>query len=346
MLRETEMKWDFFLCYASEDKNEIAGPIADALSKRGFKVWYDKFSLTLGDSLRRSIDYGLAHSNYGIVILSPNFFAKEWPQSELDALVSLEAKSGKKILPIWHKINHDYIAHFSPLLADRLAISTSKGLNTVVKEIMRSIQTKAREFNNIKKYLFLAGCFVGNRVAIAPFTDDCNPKVLKEFTEILNKIGLSQSPEARAIIRAWKMLLHNKSNLSKTGAFGKVAQAFFNAMNRLPDLVQSNTSPDNFQWFRLGELLYDVITCAYIDVLDSEKGVQYRTFTLPTKTKCSSLETLIKQMNLPTIIRQEIETFINVIKNGKTMQSEEIVKQYWAVNDIAQSLSVWLDTEP
>jgi hypothetical protein len=62
-------------------------------------VWLDDCELTLGDSLRRSIDQGLAQSRFGVVILSPNFFAKEWPQKELDALVSREDGGQKVILP-------------------------------------------------------------------------------------------------------------------------------------------------------------------------------------------------------------------------------------------------------
>ena len=51
---ETE-RWDFFISHASEDKEVIAGPLADTLKGKGLAVWYDDFSLTVGDSLRESI---------------------------------------------------------------------------------------------------------------------------------------------------------------------------------------------------------------------------------------------------------------------------------------------------
>ena len=53
------------------------------------KVWFDAFALTVGDSLRRSIDRGLAQSRFGIVILSEVFFAKHLPPLELDGLVAV-----------------------------------------------------------------------------------------------------------------------------------------------------------------------------------------------------------------------------------------------------------------
>lgn len=46
---------DCFIVHASEDKDAVARPLALALSQMGFRVWYDEFSLEIGDSLRRTI---------------------------------------------------------------------------------------------------------------------------------------------------------------------------------------------------------------------------------------------------------------------------------------------------
>ena len=79
--------YDVFISHASEDK-DFAGPLADALSQRDLRVWYDRMELQVGDSLRQSIDDGLDNCRFGIVILSSFFSAKNWPQYELDALVT------------------------------------------------------------------------------------------------------------------------------------------------------------------------------------------------------------------------------------------------------------------
>ena len=112
------MKYDVFISHASEDKEEIARPLATLLQARGLKVWLDEMNLTLGDSLRRNIDLGLTSSRFGLVILSPSFLSKEWPQKELDGLVARENDSTKVILPIWHKVSRDEIVKYSPILAD------------------------------------------------------------------------------------------------------------------------------------------------------------------------------------------------------------------------------------
>ena len=133
------MSWDVFVSHASEDKDDFVRPLVQGLTARGLKVWFDEFTLTVGDSLRRSIDRGLASSRFGIVVISRNFLRKEWPQKELDGLVAREIDSRKIILPVWHNIDAATIRSYSPLLADRLATSSDKGLDSVIEELIKAI---------------------------------------------------------------------------------------------------------------------------------------------------------------------------------------------------------------
>jgi deoxycytidine triphosphate deaminase len=133
-------EFDAFICHASEDKTEVAEPLANMLSANKVKVWYDKFTLKVGDRLRQKIDYGLAHSRYGVVILSPSFFKKDWPQRELDGLAAIEDSEGRKvILPIWHNVNRDDVVTYSPTLAGIYALTTSRGLGVVLGELLEVI---------------------------------------------------------------------------------------------------------------------------------------------------------------------------------------------------------------
>ena len=134
-------KYDFFLSHAWEDKETIARPLYGELTVAGASVWFDEAVLRIGDSLRRKIDDGLARCKFGIVIISPNFLNKEWPQRELDGLVALEVESGKtKILPIWHQIDKGLILRYSPALADRVAGKSSEGAKALAKKILRVIE--------------------------------------------------------------------------------------------------------------------------------------------------------------------------------------------------------------
>ena len=135
------ISYDAFLSHASEDKSAIATPLYKALIRAGVSVWYDQSVLTIGDSLRRRIDDGLARCRFGIVILSPKFFSKDWPQRELDGLVARENASGQKaILPVWHRITKSQVANFSPMLADCLAGNSKEGIPSLVRRLKEAIE--------------------------------------------------------------------------------------------------------------------------------------------------------------------------------------------------------------
>jgi Domain of unknown function (DUF1883)/TIR domain len=128
--------YDVFISHATEDKAEIVRPLAVALVGEGLRVWYDEFELRIGDSLRRKIDAGLAKSRFGVVVLSHAFFAKNWPQYELDGLVTREMTGEQIILPLWHRITKTEVIAQSPSLADKVARNTS---DSTIEEIAREI---------------------------------------------------------------------------------------------------------------------------------------------------------------------------------------------------------------
>jgi len=135
-----QVAWDVFICHASEDKEAFVRPFAQVLSKAGLRVWFDENTLSLGDSLRRSIDRGLARSRYGIVGLSPAFFRKHWPQRELDGLVSLEVNGRKVVLPLWHNIDAAGVREYSPTLAGLFAESTSRPMEHLVASVLSVVK--------------------------------------------------------------------------------------------------------------------------------------------------------------------------------------------------------------
>ena len=137
---DASFKHDVFISHASEDKRDVAEPLAQLLTERGLSVWLDKYELKLGDELLTEIDRGLSESRYGVVILSLNFFRKRWPRQELNGLVGLEADRQKVILPVWHRVNERQVREYSPILASRLGASTDSGLQYVAGEICRVVQ--------------------------------------------------------------------------------------------------------------------------------------------------------------------------------------------------------------
>lgn len=162
--------WDVFISHASEDKDEIARPLAISLMNAGVRVWYDEFTLKIGDSLSMSIDNGLSKSKYGIIIISENFLSKNWTQKELSGLFAKEDGTNKIILPIWHNITYDKVKKHSLILADRFALSSSLGLSQLTQKIISNIN-----FHSVStsKSLEIEGLWLGStgRLRIYQFSN-------------------------------------------------------------------------------------------------------------------------------------------------------------------------------
>jgi hypothetical protein len=70
------------------------------------------------------------------VVMSRSFFAKGWPQYELDGIVSRAVSGQQQMLPIWHEITKDEVMAQAPSLVDKVARSTSQyTIDEIAQEI-------------------------------------------------------------------------------------------------------------------------------------------------------------------------------------------------------------------
>lgn len=137
--KQEEPAFDVFLSHASEDKPFVE-ELSKELERRGVTVWLDKGEITVGDGIFSSIDSGLRRSRFGVVVLSPAYFAKGWTLLELNALAAEAASSQiKKILPVWHQLTRDEVARHSPLLAAVLGVASESGLDGVADALVRGM---------------------------------------------------------------------------------------------------------------------------------------------------------------------------------------------------------------
>ncbi len=139
--------YDVFISFAEEDK-PFVNSLAKGLQDKGLKVWYSRDVLKIGDSISEKINEGLSQSRYGIVVFSHNYLLpkKKWPQAELYALFAKATHSGKKvILPIWKDIEYDEVLERMPLYAELFSLSSSIGIDRLVKKIFEAVKTKEDE---------------------------------------------------------------------------------------------------------------------------------------------------------------------------------------------------------
>lgn len=127
-----------FISHDSRDKEAIAKPLVDELVKYpGCTVWYDEYSLKIGDNLRESIEKGLSECKNCVVLLTKNFLMNRgWTKAEFDAVFTRELVEQKNvILPVWCDVSKIDIYSYSPTLANRVAAQWSKGPADVARQI-------------------------------------------------------------------------------------------------------------------------------------------------------------------------------------------------------------------
>lgn len=172
---EKQKDWDVFISHAHEDKDAIVSDLAKLLSESGLKVWYDEFSLQIGDSLIDSINYGLENSRYGIVVLSKDFLKKNWSNYELKILVTKQIEGKKMILPIWHNITKNEIQNESVFLSDLVALDTYLySLDKIVLKLIKKIKPELYQ-KVLRHKLFYDALSNGKTVSVK--LDQLKPQV-------------------------------------------------------------------------------------------------------------------------------------------------------------------------
>lgn len=130
-----------FISHDFRDKDEIARPIALGLIKLMKPVWFDEYSLKVGDRLRESIERGIKECNKCVLILSPNFLSNSgWTKTEFNSIFTRELIEGSDfLLPVWCGVDKKEIFEYSPSLVDRVGVNWNLGVDEVVKRLSRSI---------------------------------------------------------------------------------------------------------------------------------------------------------------------------------------------------------------
>jgi transcriptional regulator with XRE-family HTH domain len=136
-IRRQGYEWDVFISHASDDKAEFVEKLARHLMRQGLEVWYDAATLQIGDNLDEAISEGIRMTEFGVVVLSPKYFEKEWTMKELEIL--LAERSGK-ILPIRFGISPEEVKARVPVLSQILSVPGSdSNVEDIVKRVVTAI---------------------------------------------------------------------------------------------------------------------------------------------------------------------------------------------------------------
>lgn len=118
-------KYDVFISHANKDKSEYVDLLNMAVKRLGINVFYDTDVLSWGDNWKQVILDGTSDSEFAIIVISPNFFGREWTERELNEFFMQQNESGQKIvLPLLHGITISNLKEHYPELGDIQCISS------------------------------------------------------------------------------------------------------------------------------------------------------------------------------------------------------------------------------
>ena len=119
--------YDVFISYANKDKEDFVEELHKSLKMLDIKIFYDKETIKWGDNWKNKILTGTDMAEFAIIVISENFFGREWTEKELNEFLSRQNKDGQKlILPILHNITVEQLYNKYPTVADIQAIDSAK----------------------------------------------------------------------------------------------------------------------------------------------------------------------------------------------------------------------------
>ena len=131
------MKYEIFIGHASEQKDDIATPLFEELTKEGIRTFIDIVEIKWGDSLTKLINKALSEAKYFLAIISIDSINKSWPDTEMNAAIARQIEGKQKVLPLFvgsteeiEKCKEHY-----PLISDRLYKEWNSNPEVLAREI-------------------------------------------------------------------------------------------------------------------------------------------------------------------------------------------------------------------
>lgn len=123
--RSIDDKYDVFISHANKDKLNFIDELYNSLDNLGINIFYDKKTLEWGDKWKDRILDGVKQSEFAIIVISENFFDREWTEKELNEFLNRQNQNGQKIiLPVVHNITMEQLRDKYPSVAEIQAINS------------------------------------------------------------------------------------------------------------------------------------------------------------------------------------------------------------------------------
>ena len=99
---------NLFICFAAEDRYRIAEPVVYHLKNYGINIWYDRYSLVMGDKrIEKNLIEGACACKYAAIIVSEFTSESQCAMEELSIITKRYYKGDVTIFPIIYELSPD-----------------------------------------------------------------------------------------------------------------------------------------------------------------------------------------------------------------------------------------------
>lgn len=103
-------KTNIFICFAAEDRYNIAEPLVYHLKNYGIDIWYDRYNLLIGDNrIKKNLVEGAGQCTYAAVVISKNTINSPCTIEELSIIKERYFKKEVTVFPILYEISPNEI---------------------------------------------------------------------------------------------------------------------------------------------------------------------------------------------------------------------------------------------
>lgn len=168
-----------FICFAAEDRYRIAEPIVYHLKNYGVNVWYDRYSLIMGDNrIEKNLIDGASKCKYAVAIISEFTSDSSCAMEELSIIKKGYEAGDIFIFPVLYEISPDSLSTNLSWIKELIfkEANRSSGTYEICNHIACKITGDILQENRIKNIQNIVECS-SNIIPLATHT------ILKKYQE-------------------------------------------------------------------------------------------------------------------------------------------------------------------
>ncbi|RIW17480.1 toll/interleukin-1 receptor domain-containing protein [Algoriphagus lacus] len=195
---------DAIICCADDSIENVQRPLLAALHKLGVSTHPDPYTIPINRSDFAFKDIS-DRSNAIIVIISPGFFASNWPKEELEEMLNKAGSDSIQVIPVWYSISRPEVLASSEFLEKILAFDTAtKDISAIAQGIADIIRPDLASGVLHKK---IWASLLQNKILAAAFTDFAltvrHKELDKNLVERIRLIRAAFLDGNRQMMKSW-----------------------------------------------------------------------------------------------------------------------------------------------